>query len=529
MSQRTLSGVSVSPAPISLIGELAGMVYNSDGTWLAAYGCLERERQTDDHTFQICKRSYVRFWDARDHKSVGEPLVIDGGDIVGITIALDQQSIVIATCMHSWFGHVLDCAHGAIRRWKIGSKQMSPETVVPVNGRPVYAFATRTDLNLIGWSSADDNGKPVVEILDVRSQQPRMLPLKGHGHRDARLSFSGDGRMLASRDLWGGLFLVIFRLLLSLLARAPQVWCQRCPLPQMTQVACSQLGAVNQWRDLDALAEVLSSTRPLISEASIRSNWVNWELDEVAKCNKRLVPIMVAYAVRDGLPRQPGEIHILPAEGVFDLPRDLDALARVLENDRAWLKQASRLQDRATEWLSKGRASALLLSRGALTDAERWKDGRPTKAPSPAPEVLDLLLASRQAVARRQRWWVGSSLMLTVGALALAALAYVQSIEANRQRSEAESQAKIAEDQRAAAVASKNDALTRESYFRAEQAKQAGADEVTAALLALEGLPDSGSGDDAQRTRPLVNAAWYLCMMPMSDSVSARFWAATRV
>jgi hypothetical protein len=119
--------------------------------------------------------------------------------------------------------------------------------------------------------------------------------------------------------------------------------------------------------------------------------------------------------------------------------------------------------------------------------------------------------------------------MLTVGALALAALAYVQSIEANRQRSEAESQAKIAEDQRAAAVASKNDALTRESYFRAEQAKQAGADEVTAALLALEGLPDSGSGDDAKRTRPLVNAAWYLCMMPMSDSVSARFWAATRV
>jgi hypothetical protein len=30
-----------------------------------------------------------------------------------------------------------------------------------------------------------------------------------------------------------------------------------------------------------------------------------------------------------------------------------------------------------------------------------------------------------------------------------------------------------------------------ESYFRAEQAKQAGADAVTAALLTLEGLPDS--------------------------------------
>jgi hypothetical protein len=31
----------------------------------------------------------------------------------------------------------------------------------------------------------------------------------------------------------------------------------------------------------------------LVSEASIQSKWVNWELDEVAKRNKRLVPLMV--------------------------------------------------------------------------------------------------------------------------------------------------------------------------------------------------------------------------------------------
>src|SRR5215831_20675986 len=48
-----------------------------------------------------------------------------------------------------------------------------------------------------------------------------------------------------------------------------------------------------------------------------------------------------------------------------------------------------------------------------------------------------------------------------------------------------------------------------ESHFRAEQAKQAEADAVTAALLALEGLPDSTSTYDAQRTRPFVNEAWH--------------------
>jgi hypothetical protein len=147
---------------------------------------------------------------------------------------------------------------------------------------------------------------------------------------------------------------------------------------------------------------------------------------------------MVGDGSRETLPRQLGEIHILPAEGVFALERDLDALIRVLETDRAWLKQASRLQDRATEWISRGRTSALLLSRGALSEAERWKEARPAKAPAPAQEILDLLLHSRQAATRRLRWWVGGSLTVAAAAIGLSIVAYLQSIEAVRQKDVAE-------------------------------------------------------------------------------------------
>jgi hypothetical protein len=35
-----------------------------------------------------------------------------------------------------------------------------------------------------------------------------------------------------------------------------------------------------------------------VSEPSIQSKWVNWELDEVSKLNKRLVPVMVGDAPR---------------------------------------------------------------------------------------------------------------------------------------------------------------------------------------------------------------------------------------
>lgn len=175
----------------------------------------------------------------------------------------------------------------------------------------------------------------------------------------------------------------------------------------------------------------------LVSEASIKSEWVNWELDEVKARNKRLVPVMVGLVNPAELPRQLGAIHILPPDRVFDLARDLDTLAQVLETDHAWLKQATRWQDRAAEWLAKGRTSALLLSRGALTEAERWKETRPAKAPAPAPEVLDLLLASRQAANRRLRFWALGGLITAAGASALAAFAFLQSAEVARQRDEA--------------------------------------------------------------------------------------------
>lgn len=179
----------------------------------------------------------------------------------------------------------------------------------------------------------------------------------------------------------------------------------------------------------------------LVSDASIRSEWVNWELDEVARRNKRLVPVMVGNTQRHRLPRQLGEIHILPAEGMFDRSRDFDVLTRVLQTDHVWLKEASRLQDRAHEWLSNQRASGLLLRSAALGAAERWQENRPSKAPTPANEVLELILASRQAATRRQRWWAGGSLAVAAGAIGLSAIAYLQSLEAARQRDVAQRQA----------------------------------------------------------------------------------------
>jgi WD40 repeat protein len=230
----------------------------------------------------------------------------------------------------------------------------------------------------------------------------------------------------------------------------------------------------------------------LVSESSIGSKWVNWELDEVARRNKRLVPVMIADTSRSTLPRQLGEIHILPAEGTFELSRDLEALVRVLETDLQWLKEASRLQDRAHEWLSSSRGAALVLRGAALAAAENWKDRRPTKAPAPAKETLDLLLASRRAATKRQRRWT-LGLLTAAATMVVAGLFYVQNISAERSRAEANEARAVAERD----IAQQNESRLLTNIANDLMDKGAVTDGL---LVALEGLPDERFG----RRRPEV-------------------------
>ena len=162
----------------------------------------------------------------------------------------------------------------------------------------------------------------------------------------------------------------------------------------------------------------------LISEASLASKWVKWELGEVERLKKRLVPVRIANIDPDTLPESLGKIHALPAEDVFDFGRHLPLLIQTLTTNAAWLKEATRLSDRASQWKAKDQDEALLLRGRALSDAEGWVAAKPGSAPAINGEILDLLLHSRQGVSRRQRRTVLLSLLLAAGAIGLALYAW---------------------------------------------------------------------------------------------------------
>jgi len=137
----------------------------------------------------------------------------------------------------------------------------------------------------------------------------------------------------------------------------------------------------------------------LVSDASIRSDWCQWEIRTVERYGKRLFPIALERVPPDLLPAQIGSIQLFPRIGVLNMT-DADqrsALTHALRADGAWLKQYTRLAERARTWSSADRSNDWLIRGEELTEAQRWLAATPDTAKSPAPLVLDFIDSSRIA------------------------------------------------------------------------------------------------------------------------------------
>ena len=215
----------------------------------------------------------------------------------------------------------------------------------------------------------------------------------------------------------------------------------------------------------------------LVSPDSVRSKWCNWELGEVGRLSKRVVPVLVRAVSPDALPEALGKIHLLPAEGVYDPDGHEADLVAALNTDRAWLKTATSLGEDAREWVRNGRDAARLLRGRELSDAENWSLRAPRGAPPPASEILELIVASRRAQRRRQRLTVMGSVAAAIVATGLAATSVWFGLEARDQAIEAERQRVVAETNEEKATEQEKLALEREAEAQAERAR---ADEAAA-------------------------------------------------
>ena len=191
----------------------------------------------------------------------------------------------------------------------------------------------------------------------------------------------------------------------------------------------------------------------MLSSSSARSEICAWEVEEAARLNKRILPIICRPL--EGVsppPRLQGLNYMffyeepkLPGSG---FGKGLAILVEALNTDLDWLREHTRYLQRAIEWDSRNRPANRLLSGDDIAEAKAWAARRPKSAPEPTVLHLDFIRASENEAEVR-----ASQQRMQFEEVAAAQAARESALhdreEAVKQAAEAQQQAKDAQRRRA--------------------------------------------------------------------------------
>ena len=153
-------------------------------------------------------------------------------------------------------------------------------------------------------------------------------------------------------------------------------------------------------RNSDTVVFVLSPT-------STASPVCEWEAAEAVRLGKRIVPILCRPLGEVAPPEQLAERNYIYLYDEPDHPGSgfgtgLVRLVETLETDLTWLREGTRLLQRATEWDEGRRSDGRLLFGDSIAGAKSWLARQPSNAPPPTALLLDYIRVSEEHDARRQ-------------------------------------------------------------------------------------------------------------------------------
>ncbi len=194
------------------------------------------------------------------------------------------------------------------------------------------------------------------------------------------------------------------------------------------------------WQDIppsaDWLAEVYEAIESsdnfifIISENSVVSEICDLEIKHAIENNKRLIPIVVNEVEPSKVPAPLSALNWIFFTEDDQFHNAVRELIEAMQVDQAWVKQHTRLQNRALTWTRRDRNPATLLRGQDLNNAETWLSNAKEKEPPPTHLQAEYIFASRKETARRQR--IG-----TIAGAAGILIAFVLGIWAWSQRAEA--------------------------------------------------------------------------------------------
>jgi len=166
-------------------------------------------------------------------------------------------------------------------------------------------------------------------------------------------------------------------------------------------------GGEDWQRRLGALIHDADTVVFVLSPASAASKICDWEVEEAARLNKRIVPVNCRPLDGASPPCRLSDLNYIffysdpkaaPGGGFGS---GLARLVHALSNDLDSLREHTRLAQRAAYWEAGGRPANRLLSGKDIADAKAWVARRPKDAPEPTALHLDFIRASEDEEAAR--------------------------------------------------------------------------------------------------------------------------------
>ena len=245
------------------------------------------------------------------------------------------------------------------------------------------------------------------------------------------------------------------------------------------------------WAGLRALIAAADTVVFVLSSRSIASKVCRDEVDFAGSLNKRIFPSVIEDVEWASVPPGLAARHSVFFKDEAQHEQSLDQLVAALVTDLDWVREHTRLLERARAWHENARGSHELLSGRGLEAAERWMASKPAMAETPTALHLAFIKASRDAATRRRRLLLAAMAAALIVSIMLAAVALWQRGVAIAQQAIAEASERQAKEER-------DRALLTQSRFLAQAAtgSTSRGDAGTGVALALEALPDQREGRD---------------------------------